>query len=774
MRKVDVRKKIKKYYDEKINGQIKRSCEVRNNFIKQPSKKLLDQEVMTAKKNTISQFTTHLNETTTDIKKITDSIYCFYEDLLGKDRTKSDSFDFKLKKIDIDQKYPNLSKDISYNEAYECIKGMKDSAPGPNGLTINFYKKFFFLFGNHLLEIFNNHEMDLNETFKESTIKLIPKNNKNLKTINDLRPISLTNFEYRIFTKIIVNRLNSINNEIIKSFSQTCSIKNRRMDDSVNLLRDIIQNSKLGKNEGVLLVSVDQRKAFDSISHKYLFSLIKHLNLGDFLYNNITRLYKGSWTKIEINGSQTKRIDVKTGIKQGCALSMFLYIVAIQECLLQIDDDENIQGYEITVNKKGQFKSVAYADDIVGILKNQKSIEFFFKCFENWGHDSGASINKDKTKILNITKDQIRPEYKEYICEEMKVLGVIFDKTGIAEANFNITLEKMNKSINIWKLVSTSFIERVTIIKTFLLGRFFFIAKFYKFKENQIKIIKKNVFSFLWNNKKVESLKRETLYLDHKKGGLKVYDIERKFKTIRIQQLLHSINNIDQDFHIHVTYWLKNILHRHKLIVFDNYNIINCGTEKDIPEFYKEIKENLTEILNEIKRLNLQNEIIVTRLNSKTIYQLLQNNTHKPSVESKYDNINWEVTYSNNLSKFVNNRQKEINYLALHDALAPELKFDFFHKNCELCDNQINTTQHLFINCQVSKRIFNWLKCKEKKKNMVLTHEKVFLLGVMEENEIKIYSIYKQMVWETRNILKYKKINPYEHSKKIYFKYHKK
>jgi hypothetical protein len=54
---------------------------------------------------------------------------------------------------------------------------------------------------------------------------------------------------------------------------------------------------------------------------------------------------------------------------------------------------------------------------------------------------------------------------------------------------------------------------------------------------------------------------------------------------------------------------------------------------------------------------------------------------------------------------------------------------------------------------------------------MVLTQEKVFLLGVIEEHEIKYYSTYKQMVWETRNILKYKKINPYEHSKKIYFKY---
>jgi hypothetical protein len=49
----------------------------------------------------------------------------------------------------------------------------------------------------------------------ESIVKLIPKNNNKTKNINDLRPISLTNIDYRIFTKILANRLKSIGDSVI-------------------------------------------------------------------------------------------------------------------------------------------------------------------------------------------------------------------------------------------------------------------------------------------------------------------------------------------------------------------------------------------------------------------------------------------------------------------------------------------------------------------------------------------------------------------------------
>ena len=83
---------------------------------------------------------------------------------------------------------------------------MKEAAPGLNGLTIGFYKKFFPYFGQSYIDVINN-EKELPNVFKESLIKLIPKNSNKVKSINDMRPISLTNYDYRIFTKVLSNRL---------------------------------------------------------------------------------------------------------------------------------------------------------------------------------------------------------------------------------------------------------------------------------------------------------------------------------------------------------------------------------------------------------------------------------------------------------------------------------------------------------------------------------------------------------------------------------------
>ena len=114
------------------------------------------------------------------------------------------------------------------------------------------------------------------------------KNKEKVKTNNDLRPISLTNFEYRIFTKVLANRLRKVCPMLFLDY-QTCSVNGRRINDGINLIKDMIYDANLNNNE-LYLVSIDQKKAFDSISHKYLFALLDHLNISSFITNNIKRI----------------------------------------------------------------------------------------------------------------------------------------------------------------------------------------------------------------------------------------------------------------------------------------------------------------------------------------------------------------------------------------------------------------------------------------------------------------------------------------------------
>ena len=199
--------------------------------------------------------------------------------------------------------------------------------------------------------------------------------------------------------------------DILIGDHQTCGISGRRMSDNICLLRDIIEDARRrGIDLNVILA--DQNKAFDSVSHNYLFGLLKVLNLGDFMFKNIKRLYKRSHASIIVNKYRTDEINIESGIKQGCALSMMLYVIAIEELFLRVKNNKDIKGYVVNYERKVEVKITSYADDVTVYTIHDKSSEEFFSEFNRWSEISGASLNKDKTQYIKIRKNDTIPKYR--------------------------------------------------------------------------------------------------------------------------------------------------------------------------------------------------------------------------------------------------------------------------------------------------------------------------------------------------------------------------
>jgi hypothetical protein len=77
---------------------------------------------------------------------------------------------------------------------------MNDSSPGPYKVFQEVFSLFWKILCFYMLSKLNS---ELLNNFQESVIKLIPKSNELNKSVNDYRPISLTNYDYRIFTKFL-------------------------------------------------------------------------------------------------------------------------------------------------------------------------------------------------------------------------------------------------------------------------------------------------------------------------------------------------------------------------------------------------------------------------------------------------------------------------------------------------------------------------------------------------------------------------------------------
>ena len=67
-----------------------------------------------------------------------------------------------------------------------------------------------------------------------------------------------------------------------------------------------------------------------------------------------------------------------------------------------INNNNEINGYSLNILNNKEIKCRAYADDVNLFTKDSHSIYNIFYEFELWGQYSGAEINKDKTKIINI------------------------------------------------------------------------------------------------------------------------------------------------------------------------------------------------------------------------------------------------------------------------------------------------------------------------------------------------------------------------------------
>lgn len=111
----------------------------------------------------------------------------------------------------------NLVKPFSMEEIKDVVMGMKEnSAPGPNGYGVVFFKKFWEYIKEELKSMFNdfyNDKLDI-QRLNYGVITLVPKL-KEAKNIKHFRPICLLNVDFKCFTKVLTNRLIPVAKKII-------------------------------------------------------------------------------------------------------------------------------------------------------------------------------------------------------------------------------------------------------------------------------------------------------------------------------------------------------------------------------------------------------------------------------------------------------------------------------------------------------------------------------------------------------------------------------
>ena len=286
---------------------------------------------------------------------------------------------------------------ITLEECWKAIKLMSClKSPGLDGLPKELYAFAFQYIGKSFVEMLNNswEEGILAQSKRVGLITLMCKDFSQSDKINFWRPISLLNTDYKILSKLISLRLSKVIADIVHA-DQTCSIPGRYIHDNVHLIWNLIEYAN-DKNMSAAIISLDQSKAFDRVSHEYLFKVLSKFGFGPQFISLVKLLYNDISSSVLVNGFISDKFPVLQSVRQGCSLSPLLYVLCMEPFANRIHMDPMITG----ISLPGTFipcKISQYDDDTNLFISDTESVRKILIIVELYEFASGAKLNKSKT-----------------------------------------------------------------------------------------------------------------------------------------------------------------------------------------------------------------------------------------------------------------------------------------------------------------------------------------------------------------------------------------
>jgi hypothetical protein len=177
---------------------------------------------------------------------IQELIYTFYRDLMGAEEPKLLSTHQDMWPVQqrvSAQENEDLMRSFTTADLDFVLKDTKsDTAPGPDGLPVEFCKYFWPLLKNAFLQILNGFALGTVDIARLNfgVLSLIPKVTW-AENIKQFRPIALINVIFKLVSKAFAIRLSPVAHRTI-SHSQTAFIKGRFIQDAPPALHEIIMN----------------------------------------------------------------------------------------------------------------------------------------------------------------------------------------------------------------------------------------------------------------------------------------------------------------------------------------------------------------------------------------------------------------------------------------------------------------------------------------------------------------------------------------------------
>lgn len=503
-----------------------------------------NKEKISFEKKTVDKLNVNGHEIT-EPDKILKELHGFYERLYTSREPNLDCEEFE--NLLNSRGIPQLSesdqkacdKILTSDECFKAVSEMSlGKSPGTDGLTTDFYKRLWYLVGPSLVESLNYslQKGELSQSQRQGIITLLHKKGKDPTLIKNLRPVSLTNVDYKILTKALAKRTKDILPKIIHE-DQSGFIKGRYIGENIRQIDDLIYTLTKQNITGIILM-LDFEKAFDSIEWEYMNAILMKFNFGVIFRKWVKICYTNIKSTILNNGFSSGWFMISRGVRQGCPLSTVLFVICVELLAILIRNNKDIKGIKVGDT---ELKISLFADDTTCLVKDTESIQNIFRITNTFSRYAGLHLNIDKSILSYIGPWRIKPniDFNVKVEEDsFNILGIELSpkRNNCSEINIKQKIKKMTNKLNEWSQRGLTILGKVLISKSIGMSNLVYSLSNVSCNENELQKAQKVLDNFIWSGKTAK-IRQKILRQSFEHFGVKSPDIYLMRKSLRLAWL---------------------------------------------------------------------------------------------------------------------------------------------------------------------------------------------------------------------------------------------
>ncbi|KAJ0412322.1 hypothetical protein ATCC90586_009512 [Pythium insidiosum] len=360
-----------------------------------------------------------------------------------------------------------------------CPRG---KACGPDGLSNDWYRDVVDAIAPLLASLFSIWFAAgiVPTSFRAALVCCIPKTTTP-KSGLDYRPISLLNTDYKLYSRILLLRIQRHMPSLV-SPTQFGFVPGRQVHDALDVWT-ALQRRALTEHipPDAMAVLLDFSKAYDSLDRNFLTRALRRLGFPEPVIQAVHSLHLGTTARFVVDGDVSGDEVVSCGIRQGCPLAPTLFVLAVDTLYDLVNQDQRLPG--VALSDAVRVSIVGYADDTTAYLQSPAELRPLSDLLRLFSDASGLGVNPMKSTALYLWHRQRPGDAADMPfpiagpTQQVRYLGRQISTIANQDAVWLTCLQQIRARLHLASLKTMDVLQRVQVARAVILPKLLYVAR---------------------------------------------------------------------------------------------------------------------------------------------------------------------------------------------------------------------------------------------------------------------------------------------------------